>query len=164
MGKLAEIEISQSVEQLKSIRSKESSARGKSRINALIHLKEQTFRTRQELANHLQVHIRTLERWLSQYVLQGMNLMIKDAPKNKGSKIITKEIHEALKGRVSNSEDPFLGYWEAQKWVNENFDVQIKYQRIREYMIKHFKTKLKTPRKSHVKKDKQAIEAFLKTT
>jgi len=31
-------------------------------------------------------------------------------------------------------------------------------------MIKHFKTKLKSPRKSHYKKDQQAVNAFLKTT
>ena len=30
-------------------------------------------------------------------------------------------------------------------------------------MIKHFMTKLKVPRKSHYKKDEQAIEAFFKT-
>ena len=31
-------------------------------------------------------------------------------------------------------------------------------------MVTHFKTKLKSPRKSHYQKDEQAIEAFFKTT
>lgn len=33
----------------------------------------------------------------------------------------------------------------------------------RKYMIFHFKTKLKSQRKSHYKKDEQAIETFFKT-
>ncbi len=31
------------------------------------------------------------------------------------------------------------------------------------YLIQHFKTKLKVPRKSHYKKDDKAVDAFLKT-
>uniref|UniRef100_UPI0026273542 winged helix-turn-helix domain-containing protein n=1 Tax=uncultured Nonlabens sp. TaxID=859306 RepID=UPI0026273542 len=90
--------------------------------------------------------------------------MIADKPKNKGSKIITREMHNALSNRVNDPKNPFLGYWDAQNWINEEFDVDIKYQRIREYLIQHFKTKLKTPRKSHYKKDDEAEKAFLKNS
>jgi transposase len=55
------------------------------------------------------------------------------------------------------------GLSNAQDWVKKEFGVEIKYQRIREYLIQHFRTKTKSPRKSHIKKDKQAEEAFLKT-
>ena len=89
--------------------------------------------------------------------------MIYDKPKNKQSKIITPEIHKGLEQRVNDPNNPFLGYWDAQEWVNEKYNVQVKYQRIREYLKQHFKTKLKSPRKSHYKKDVEAEEAFLKT-
>jgi hypothetical protein len=56
-----------------------------------------------------------------------------------------------------------LGYWEAQQWVEDTFNVLIKHWLIK-YLITHFKTKLKSPGKSHYKKEEQAIEAFFKTT
>ncbi|MGY0408373.1 MAG: hypothetical protein ACWIPJ_08480 [Polaribacter sp.] len=40
----------------------------------------------------------------------------------------------------------------------------MKYNTLRTYLIRHFKTKIKVPRKSHYKKDDQAIEAFFKTS
>ena len=42
--------------------------------------------------------------------------------------------------------------------------VAVKYHWLSAYMIKCFKTKLKSPRKSHYKKDDQAVKAFLKTS
>lgn len=79
------------------------------------------------------------------------------------SKIISQEIHLGLEKRANDPHNPFLGYWDAQDWVKKEYGVEIKYQRIREYLIQHFLTKTKSPQKSHIKKDKQAEEAFLKT-
>ena len=82
---------------------------------------------------------------------------------NKAS-IISKEIHKKLSDKLNDSANPLKGYWEAQQWVRDNFGLEIKYNTLRTYLIRHFKTKIKTPRKSHYKKDDQAIEAFLKTS
>ena len=90
--------------------------------------------------------------------------MLTDKPKNKKSKIISQEIHDGLKKRVYDVNNSFLGYWDAQRWVASEYGVEVKYQRIREYLIKHFGTKVKSPRKSHVKKDKEDEASFLKTT
>ena len=82
---------------------------------------------------------------------------------NKAS-IISKEIHKKLSDKLNDSADPLKGYWEAQQWVRDNFGLEIKYNTLRTYLIRHFKTKIKAPRKSHYKKDDQAIEAFFKTS
>ena len=159
-----EITIQESLAELKKLRSKQTTLTKQKRIDCLIYLKTSKFRTRQELANYLGIHIRTQERWLNKYKKNGLNNLLTDIPKNKPSKTITPEIHDALEAKVNNSEAPFLGYWEAQQWIEETFNVQIQYHWLRKYLITHFKTKLKSPRKSHYKKDEQAIEAFLKTT
>jgi transposase len=104
-----------------------------------------------------------MERWISKYKTGGIEQMLHDESKLRESKIITPQIHEGLEKRVKDVQNPFLGYWDAQNWVHQTYGLDIKYQRIREYLIQHFKTKIKTPRKSHVKKDKQAEKAFLKT-
>lgn len=156
-------DIKESLPELKNLRSKQPTLSKQKRIDCLIHLKTSKFETRQELANHLGVHIRTQERWLTKYRAQGIASFIADEPKIRTSKIITPQIHDALEAKVNNSGSPFLGYWEAQQWVEDTFNVTIKYHWLRKYLITHFKTKLKSPRRSHYKKDEQAIEAFFKT-
>lgn len=163
MGKKAEIQISESVEDLKKLLRKQKTLKGEKRVKCLLELKTDRFETRQHLADYLGVHIRTLERWLNSYRSAGVHEMLLDRPKNKRSKIITPAMHSSLERKVNDSLNPFLGYWDAQNWIRQEFGIEIKYQRIREYLIQHFRTKLKTPRKSHYKKDEEAEKAFLKT-
>lgn len=85
------------------------------------------------------------------------------SPKTKNQKIITNEIHQVLAERVNDPHNPFLGYWDAQIGANKKYGVDIKHQQIREYLKQLFKTKLKSPRKSHYKNDAEAEKAFLKT-
>ena len=163
MGKTAYLDIKESLTELKALLLKQKNLRGEKRVKSLIFIKTKKFKTRQEVSNYLGVHIRTLERWVVNYKSRGIHEMLSDKPKNKQSKIITPEIHAGLSKRVKDPHKPFLGYWDAQQWVNTTYEVDVKYQRIREYLKQHFKTKLKSPRKSHYKKDPEAEKAFLKT-
>jgi hypothetical protein len=163
MGKVAYLDIIESLSELKILASKQKNLKGEKRVKSLIYIKENKFKTRQEVSDFSGIHIRTLERWVYNYKSGGINEMLYDQTKNKQSKIITPEIHKGLEQRVNDSNNPFLGYWDAQEWVNKKYGVEVKYQRIREYLKQYFKTKLKTPRKSHYKKDLEAEDAFLKT-
>ncbi|MFB9056127.1 transposase, partial [Mariniflexile ostreae] len=71
MGKKAEIHIRESVEDLKKLLQKQNTLKGEKRVKCLLKLKADKFETRQLLADHLGIHIRTLERWLSSYKLAG---------------------------------------------------------------------------------------------
>jgi transposase len=164
MGRRVSKTIQESLSTLKSLRRKQTSLQKEKRIYALICLKENRFGTRQELANHLGTHIRSLEKWLVQYDTNGIEDLVKIKPKRKGSRIITAQIHEGLRQSVNDAKKPFMGYWDAKHWVKEQYEVEVSYHRIREYLIKHFKTKVKRPRKSHIQKDPQAEEAFFKTS
>ena len=157
-------DISESLTELKNLRLKQTTLSKQKRIDCLIHIKTGKFETRQKLANHLVIHIRTQERWLNKYRSQGLASLIEDEPIKRPSKIITQQIHNALESKVNNSDSPFLGYWHAQQWVEDTFNVKIKYHWLRKYLITHFKTKLKSPRKSHYKKDEVAFAAFKKTS
>ena len=163
MKKPISFDINESLSELKNLRLKQPTLLKQKRIDCLIHIKASKFETRQELANHLSIHIRTQERWLTKYRTHGISSFISDKPIKRASKIITPQIHDALEAKVNSSASPFLGYWEAQQWVEDTFNIKIKYHWLRKYLITHFKTKLKSPRRSHYKKDEQAIEAFFKT-
>ena len=163
MAKPQEFTITQSVEELKALRKVQTNIMHEKRVIFLIYLKENKFKTRHELCDYLGIDPRTQQRWTKQYLENGISFLLTDLPKNKKSKIITPEIHKELEKRLNSSDQGFLGYWDAQAWVNNEFGIDIQYHWLRKYLIKHFKAKLKSPRKSHYKKDEEAEKAFLKT-
>ena len=164
MAKPKEFTIQEAISTLKSLRKQQTVFRLEKRIIWLLELKQKRFKTRQELANYLGVSTRAQERWSIKYQQGGIEELLSDKPKKRTSRIITKEIHKGLEQRVNSSDNPLLGYWDAVDWVKSEYDVSVSYHLLRYHLIKHFKTKLKSPRKSHYKKDDQAVTAFLKTT
>lgn len=134
------------------------------RIRSLIILKEYPTKKQADIAVELCVSHSTLKRWYKKYREDGLEKFIQ-LPSIGGSKSnIPANIHLALEKKLQDSENPLLGYWQAVEWVKNEFGFDIKYHTLRHHLITHFKTKMKSPRKSHYQKDEQAIEAFLKTT
>ena len=156
--------IKESHSELISLRKKQTLYRIEKRIIWLLELQRGKFKNRKDLATYLGINLRTQERWILRYLSGGIDELLTDKPKNIKSRIITPEIHQGLSKRVNSSEQPFLGYWDAVQWVKNKYNVDVEYHNLRRYLIQHFKTKLKTPRKSHYKKDDKAVDAFLKTS
>lgn len=163
MGKKAYLEIKETEQELRKLISKQKKDKNKNRLRSLLYIKQKKYDTRQELSDALGYHIRTMEKWLAIYKKDGLKAMLLPNTVVRESKIITKKIHEGLSDRLNDPEKGFRSYVEAQQWVKDEFEVEIKYHWLRKYMVEKFKTKIKSPRKSHVNKDEQAIEAFLKT-
>ncbi len=164
MGRPSKIEIKESAESLQKLYSKEKDQRIRTRLKCLMLTKSKKFTSQKKLANHLSVDYATVKRWLKQYREEGLQSLIVLKSGGARKSVISPEIHQSLARKVNDSNQPFLGYWEAVLWVKKEYDLEVKYNTLRTYLIRHFKTKLKSPRKSHYKKDDQAIEAFLKTS
>ncbi|OEK07404.1 hypothetical protein A8C32_18395 [Flavivirga aquatica] len=77
---------------------------------------------------------------------------------------ITEEVHDGLSERLNDQEQGFLSYVQAVQWVKETYGIEYKYNTLRDYMIDFFGTKIKQPRKSHIKKSQEAVTDFLKLT
>ena len=143
-------------EELSELRQKLHTAKNqkvKLKLKSLILLKENPYRKQEDIANHLCIGYSTLKRWYRNYRIHGLNTFSRIVPTGVRKSVVSKEIHEALKEKLNDSSDPLLGYWHAVLWIESTFNVSINYQTIRKYMIKHFNTKLKVPRKSHYQKD-----------
>ena len=125
-------------------------------------LKEDRFKTQEQLAEHLGVSIWSLMRWKNVYTTSGLDKMITISNGGKRREVVTLNIHLGLKNKLQDSNNPLLGYNDAIEWVKNNYGITLKYHTLRSYMKRHFKTKLKIPRKSHYKKDDEAIELFKK--
>ena len=138
--------------------------RVKLKIKSLILFVEHPEKRQQDIADHLCIGYSTLKRWYKQYTEQGFSSFASMNMGGNKPSVVPEEVHQALEEKLRDSSNPLSGYWDAVLWVESGFGLKIKYQTLRKYMIKHFKCKLKSPRKSHYQKDQQAIEAFLKTT
>jgi len=164
MGKKAYLEVKESEKELRKLISKQIKQKNKDRLHSLLYIKLNKYSTRLELSESLGYHLRTMERWLSKYRKGGLESMLIPNELQRTSQIVTPEVHEGLSKRLHDPEGGFKSYVEAQHWVKQEYGIQMTYEWIRAYMIKKFQTKIKRPRKSHIKKDDKAIEAFLKTT
>jgi len=133
------------------------------RVQSLLLLKQKKFKRQVDLAEYLGVNHSSLKRWIKQYKESGYDSLVKLKSGGNYKGVISASIHQALEAKVNDSNEPLLGYWHAVDWVKENFNQEIKYQTLRSYLIRHFHTKKKHPRKSHYKKDQQALEDFKKT-
>lgn len=162
MSKAQELIINESENELKALLRKQLNIKGEKRIVFLLRLSSNEYITRAALAEELRIDKRTLERWITKYREGGLKKLFSDSKRNKGSKIFTPEIHKGLEQKVNGTDNPLWGYKDAQVWVKQEFDLDVKYNTIRRYLMTKFKTKLKSPRKSHIKKDELAVSAFLK--
>lgn len=133
------------------------------RIQSLICIKENRFESRVELASSLGYHVRTMELWLKEYRDHGLeSMLIPVKQKQKRRRKVSAEIHQGLQQRLTTQDTGFSSYVEAKKWVEDTYDTKIEYNTLRTYMIDFFGTKIKRPRKSHVKKSEEATAEFLK--
>lgn len=164
MGIRSKIVIKETLSELRLHQSKQTTIKSEKRIMCLVLIKEKKFKTQSELAEYLGVCRQSIVKWLSNYSKNGIEGILLKRTRNKKSKIITTQIHNGLTEKLKDSKDPLLGYWDAVNWVEQQFGVKVNYAWLRKYMIKYFKTKLKVPRKSHYKKDKEATANFLKLT
>ena len=104
----------------------------------------------------------TLEGWLTIYRRNGIEGLLEIKPRRKGSSFISPEIHKELGEILNDPKKGFPSYVAACNWVNEEYGIGVKYSNLRNYLVKHFGTKLKSPRKSHIEKDPESESLFLK--
>lgn len=164
MPKQSTIVVKENLDQLNNLYKKETNHRIRCRIKCLIFTKRNYFISQKKLSIHLGVDYATIKRWLKQYREEGISSVL--TLKSGGTKrsCINEDIHNSLSKKLKDSSNPLLGYWDAVLWVKEKHGLEIKYNTLRTYLIRHFKTKLKEPRKSHYRKDEEAIKAFKKTS
>jgi transposase len=162
MSKKIDFEIKESVLELQSLRKQVSNSRLEKRLLFLILKNDSKFKTRENLAEYLSLSEATLRVWSKLYMKSGLDALLKISSGGANHTKITEALHKELELKLNDSACPLLGYNDAVNWVKKEFDIDIKYNTLRTYMKRHFGSKLKVPRKSHYRKDEQAIAVFKK--
>jgi len=136
------------------------------RIRMLIEVKknEDTGISKRDTAKIIGVNPNSVQKWRTLYISGGIELLKKHNKKGFKPSIYKKEEHKKIEEKLKDPGNGLRGYIELLDWVETEFKKQIKYNTLLKYSIKHFGSKIKTARKSHIKKNKEAVVAFKKTS
>lgn len=138
----------------------------KNRVQMLLILKKtQKSLSKIELASILKVNHNTAQKWRKGYFEKGIDGLLSDGRVGFKTSKINKEMHQAIEKGLTSPTDAFTSYVGLINWIVENYiPEEINYHTVNKYVKRHFGAKLKVSRKSHVKKDLNAVGAFKKTS
>ena len=116
------------------------------------------------VADQIGVNHNSIQTWRNLYIKGGIESLMSHS--NLGYKLskITKTQEQALSEKLNNPHNGMVGFIELLDWFNETFQTSIKYKTFHGFVIRKFNAKIKVSRKTHIKKDAQAVEAFKKTS
>lgn len=165
MSKGKQIEIKESIQELQKL-CKRVSATVTKRLLMLIAMKKHLARsvTKRALSLQLGVDANSITAWKKRYLEKGIEGILFDGRIGFKPSVVTAEEHKALETLLNDPQNGIAGYAELLRWVKENLNKEMRYITLLQYVQRHFETRIKVARKSHVKKEEEeAVEAFKKT-
>jgi transposase len=136
------------------------------RIRVLIEFKknEPAGVSKRAVADAVGVNHNSVQAWRRLYQQGGIEAILKHDRKEGRPSVITAGEHKLIEKKLHDPKNGLRGYTELLTWAEEEFKKTIKYNTLLKYSIRHFSSKVKVARKSHVKKEEGAVLAFKKTS
>lgn len=164
MANALKITVKESIPELKKLL-KSAPEHQSPKLKMLITIKQSASDlNKNELADQVGVNHNSIQTWRKKYQTGGIKLLLSDGRIGFKPSVISKEAHEQIRIKLNNPEGAFTSFKDLQQWVDTYFIKGINYNSLRHYVKRHFGAKLKVARKSHVKKDKEAVDIFKKTS
>lgn len=137
------------------------------RVLMLIEIKkhEKTGISKRELSRITGINHNSIVKWRKQYNVSGIGPLLEHGRVG-GFKIsvVTKDEHGMIAAKLNDPKNGIWGYTELLGWVKTELSKDIKYITLVKYAQRHFGSKIKVARKSHIKKDADAVDSFKKTS
>jgi transposase len=136
------------------------------RIKMLIEMKkhQESGISKRILAVQIGVNHNSIQSWRTMYAQGGLSRLCSHHKKGFRPSVFTKEEHSLIEDKLNDPKNGLRGYTELQEWIEQQFSKEIKYNTMLKYCMRNFGSSVKVARKSHVKKDEQAVDAFKKTS
>jgi transposase len=165
MSKAKIIHINESSKELKQLQKNQPLTIIK-RLNMLIELKKNGINglSKRQLAKLIGVDPNSIQKWRTIYINEGINGIVSHGRIGFKPSLITKEEHKKIEHKLNQNKNALRGYKELMQWIKDEFGKEIKYTTVVEYAKRHFGSKIKVARKSHILKDEVALAAFKKTS
>lgn len=160
-----QITITQSIAELRQLQRSSGELISK-RLLMLIEIKrhEKTGISKRELSRITGINHNSIVKWRKQYNLSGIEPLLQHGRTGGFKKsVVTKEEHKKIALKLNDPKNGIRGYTELLDWVNKELSKDMKYITLVKYTERHFGSKIKVARKSHVKKDEAAVTTFKKT-
>jgi transposase len=117
-----------------------------------------------KLGELLGVSSSSVQIWRKLYEKGGISLLLEDNRIGFKPSLISPDEHQQIEVKLNDPTNGLRGYVELQDWISREFDKSIKYNTLLKYCGRNFGSKSKVARKSHIKKDLQAVEDLKKTS
>ncbi|WP_394774119.1 transposase [Flavobacterium sp.] len=136
------------------------------RIHALLVFKKNEANgiSKRLVAEEIGVNHNSVQTWRKLYIAGGIKLLMSHSNIGYKPSKITHEQELALKEQLNNPQNGMAGFIELLDWFNKNFKTDLNYKTFHGFVVRKYKAKIKVARKSHIKKDVQAVETFKKTS
>jgi len=168
MAKQIKIEIKEEAKELQYLLKQQRTISRKVKIKLLILLQHQAevYKYPYQLSEKLKYTRKTIAGWITLYNEGGINrLLLGNYVRVKEEqRTITKEISNCISDLLENTHTTITSYVELQKWIQDNYNHKVPYSALYYHCRKHFKSRLKVSRKSHHKKDEEAVSFFKNPT
>ena len=159
MTGVTKVEITESVETLKSLMKQQKTALNYAKVQGLYLLKTKVAETVRYLAVIMGRSESTIHYWLKLYKTGGMPLLLEEHPKTGRPKKLDKPTVVKIEQELCDPEG-FNSYKEIQLWLLVCQDVKISYPTIHRIVRYKLKGKLKVARPNHEKQKPGIIEKF----
>jgi transposase len=165
MARAKQIHVKESVSHLKGLLF-HSSVTLSNRIRMLILIKthEGENYSKRQLGYMLCVSSSSVQIWRNLYQTGGLSLLLEDKRIGFKPTLLSQEEHDQIKEKLHDPSNGLRGYVELQDWIANKFGKDLKYNTLLKYCGRNFGSKSKVARKSHARKDVQAVETFKKTS
>lgn len=160
MAKPIEISVTESVETLKK-RLTNAPTHHRPRLKMLFLIAQGTH-ANPILAAKTGASLRSIIRWKQTYAAGGLQALLSDKRGGDRRSSFSEQDKEKLSQKLSDPKDAFTSFGQAQQWIKENLGVAMNYHAVNKYLKRNFGARLKVGRKSHVKKDAEAVAFFKK--
>lgn len=119
--------------------------------------------SKRTLAKLIGVNHNSVQNWRKLYADGGLSNLMSHKKTGFKPSVISEQEHQGLKALLTDPSNGIQGYKELNYWFQKTYNKTIPYTTLTGYCIRHFSTKIKVARKSHVKKDEKAVDTFKKT-
>lgn len=161
-----QITVKETIQELRSLQRKNGELIGK-RLLMLIEIKrhEKNGISKRDLSKITGINHNSIVKWRKQYNEHGIAPLLTHGRVGGFKKsALTKEEHQIIEEKLKDPKNGIRGYTELLEWVNTELSKDMKYITLLKYAERHFGSKIKVARKSHVKKDDSLVDAFKKTS
>jgi len=136
------------------------------RLLMLIAIKQhgKTGISKRDLSTITGINHNSIVKWRNQYNKEGIESLLTHGRIGFKKSVISKEEHSKIEKKLKDPKNGIRGYKELLEWVEKDMGKDMKYITLLKYVQRHFGSKIKVARKSHVKKDEEQVNTFKKTS